>query len=205
MSICLTLTDINWPLTRDVVAIIGTFGALAIGALGLSTWNRQLRGASEYDTAKRAILLTYKVQQEIQNVRSPMMFLNKDEVEAGRRLEEEQRIYDERMRALYEKWTDLQAVRLEAKVIWGDRASDCFDQLQKVIGNLKSAIWMHFWLKGAYAGPGAEVDTTPARRIENNRIVYYESETDEFSIKVTSAVENVEKFFKRKTKIGKET
>ena len=205
MNICLTLTDIDWSVTRDVVAIIGTFGALVIAALGLSTWNRQLRGTSEYDTAKRAILLTYKVQQEIQNVRSPMIFLDKDEVESGRRLEEEQRIYDERMRALYEKWTDLQAVRLEAKVIWGERASECFDEMQKVIGKLRSAIWMHFWLKGAYAAPGAEVDRTPERRVENNRIVYYESEKDEFSVKIDSSVESVEKFFKRKTKIGKET
>ncbi|MBQ0744620.1 MAG: hypothetical protein KBT85_15115, partial [Pseudomonas sp.] len=108
MDLCITISEINWSLTKDVVSIVGTIGALTIGGLGLFTWRRQLRGTSEYEVAKKAILKTYEVQQALQTVRNPMLYLSKEEVEAGRRLEEEQRIYSERMIYLNEKWAELQ-------------------------------------------------------------------------------------------------
>src|SRR5690554_6636426 len=96
LNLCFTIGEINWSLTKDVVSIVGTIGALGIGVLGLYTWRRQLRGTSEYEIAKKAILGTYEVQQALQSVRNPMLYLSREEVEAGRRLEEEQRIYSDR-------------------------------------------------------------------------------------------------------------
>lgn len=101
MNLCITISEADWSLTKDVFSIIGTFGALVIGTFGLFTWRRQLRGTSEYELAKKAVFKAYEVQQTIQTVRNPMLYLSKEEVEAGRRLEEEQRIYDERMSSLY--------------------------------------------------------------------------------------------------------
>lgn len=195
MDLCITINEINWSLTKDVVSIIGTVGALTLGGLGLFTWRRQLRGTSEYEIAKKAILKTYEVQQALQSVRNPMLYLSKEEVEADRRLEEEQRIYSERMTYLNEKWAELQTIRLEAKVIWGEEAQDSFNEIQQRIGDVRGAIWLHFWMKGAYAGPGATVDNSPERIIENDKIVYFTSEQDEFSQQIAESTVNVEKFF----------
>lgn len=84
MDLCITISEINWSLTKDVVSIVGTIGALTIGGFGLFTWCRQLRGTSEYEVAKKAILKTYEVQQELKSVRNPMLYLSQEEVEAGR-------------------------------------------------------------------------------------------------------------------------
>lgn len=195
MDLCISISEINWSLTKDVVSIVGTIGALTIGGLGLFTWRRQLRGTSEYEIAKKAILKTYEVQQALQSVRNPMLYLSKEEVEAGRRLEEEQRIYSERMTYLNEKWAELQTIRLETKVIWGKEAQDSFNEIQQRIGDLRGAIWLHFWMKGAYAGPGATVDNSPERVRENDKIVYFTSEEDEFSQQIAESTANVEKFF----------
>ncbi|MBY7823221.1 hypothetical protein [Vibrio fluvialis] len=195
MNLCITISDIDWSLTKDVFSIIGTVGALIIGTLGLFTWRRQLRGTNEYELAKRAVFKAYEVQQALQAVRNPMLYLSKEEVEAGRRLEEEQRIYNERMTLLYEKWAELQTIRLEAKVIWSDSAHNCFNEIQQRIGDLRGAIWLHFWMKGAYAGPGARVDNNPERVIENDKVVYFISDDDEFSQKILNSVEKVEIFF----------
>jgi len=195
LDLCITISEINWSLTKDVVSIIGTTGALSIGGLGLFTWRRQLRGTSEYEVAKKAILKTYQVQQALQSVRNPMLYLSKEEVEAGRRLEEEQRIYSERMTYLNEKWAELQTIRLETKVIWGREAQDSFNEIQKRIGDLRGAIWLHFWMKGAYAESGATVDNSAERVRENDKIVYFMSEEDEFSQKIAESAANVENFF----------
>lgn len=195
MNLCITIGEVDWSLTKDVFSIIGTVGALMIGTLGLFTWRRQLRGTSEYELAKKAVFKAYEVQQALQAVRNPMLYLSKEEVEAGRRLEEEQRIYNERMTLLYEKWAELQTIRLEAKVIWSDSAHNCFNEIQQRIGDLRGAIWLHFWMKGAYAGPGARVDNNPERVIENDKVVYFISDDDEFSQKILNSVEKVEIFF----------
>ena len=166
------MSEVNWSLTKDIFSIIGTVGALIIGSLGLFTWRRQLRGTSEYELAKKAVLKAYEVQQSLQAVRNPMLYLSKEEIEAGRRIEEEQRIYNDRMTLLYEKWAELQTIRLEAKAIWSDSAHNCFNEIQQRIGDLRGAIWLHFWMKGAYAGPGATVDNNPERVIENDKVVY---------------------------------
>lgn len=188
-------SEVDWSFIKDVFSIIGTIGALVIGTFWLFTWRRQLRGTSEYELAKKAIFKTYEVQQALQAVRNPMLYLSKEEVEAGRRLEEMQRIYDERMSSLYEKWVELQTIRLEARVIWSDEAHNCFNDIQQRIGDLKGAIWLHFWMKGAYAGPGVTVDNNPERIIENNKVVYFLSEDDEFSQKIAKSVGKIENFF----------
>lgn len=200
MSFCLTFTNIDWSLTKDVFSIVGTIGALILGAIGLTAWKRQLKGTSEYELAKKAILLTYEVQQLIQSVRDPLLQLKKEEVEAGRRIEEEHRIYNDRMQALYLKWAELQTIRLESKVIWSDEAHDSFNEIQQRIGDLRGAIWLHFWMKGAYAGPGATIDNSPERVAENDKVVYFVSEDDEFTLKVKSSVKQVESFFKNKVR-----
>ncbi|WP_217522037.1 hypothetical protein [Vibrio metschnikovii] len=195
MNLCITINEIDWSLTKDVFSILGTIGALIIGTFGLFTWRRQLRGTSEYELAKKAVFKAYEVQQALQAVRNPMLYLSQEEVEAGRRLEEEQRIYNERMTLLYEKWAELQTIRLETKAIWSDSAHNCFNEIQQRIGDLRGAIWLHFWMKGAYAGPGATVDNNPERVIENDKVVYFVSDDDEFSQKIFKSVEKVELFF----------
>lgn len=200
MNLCVTISEINWSLTKDVISTIGTLGALIIGGLGLFTWSRQLKGTSEYELAKKAILVTYEVQQALQSVRNPMIYLSKEEVEAGRRLQEEQRIYEERLSDLYKKWAELQTIRLETKVIWSEQAHSVFNGLQERIGDVRGAIWLHFWMKGAYAGPGATVDNSRQRVIENDKIVYFSSENDDFSQKIAESVRSVENFFSPKVR-----
>lgn len=195
MTFCLTFSTIDWSLTKDVVTVIGTIGALILGIVGLTTWRRQLRGTSKYDVAKRAVLLTYQVRDSIQAVRNPMLYLTREEVDPGRRLEGEQRVYIERMQVLQEKWTELKTLSHEAKAIWGEKAQARFTPVEKLIGELRAGIWLHFWLKGAYAGPGATVDNNPERVAANDKIVYWTSDDDEFSKRIEAAIHQVEEFF----------
>lgn len=198
MSICLNLTSVDLSITKDIVTIIGTTGALIIGVVGLTTWRRQLHGTSKFQVAKNILTTTYRIHDAIQAVRSPILHLRKEEVEAGRSLEEKQRIYSERLTHLSEQRAELRALALEARAIWGDKGQDCFTSIQELIGILHAEIWLHFWLKGAYAGPGATVDRSPERVEANDRIVYYINDEDEFTKQVQEAVSGVEEIYKRR-------
>jgi hypothetical protein len=191
---CVTFNTIDWSLTKDVITIIGTLGALIIGVFGLATWRRQLHGTSKYDVAKRIVLLTYQLGNALQAVRNPMFYLRQEEIVAGGSLEGEQRIYEERMRMVQEKGAELRMLFLEARVIWGEKVNARFDPIKELIGELRAGIWMHFWLKGAYSEPGATVDNNPERVAANNKIVYWTSDDDEFSKRIDATVHQVEEF-----------
>lgn len=197
MDLCLTISDLNWQLIKDIVSIIEALGILLIGYVGLSTWKKQLKGTNEYELAKKAIICTYQVQQLIQSVRNPLLVYNKeDNTEKQNKLEEEKSIYEKRMNALDEKWSELMLIRLEAKAIWEENAYSCFEGLKKVKIELSGAIWEHFWMKGAFAMLGATVDSNPKRVEANNKVIYLTSDnSDDFSVEITNAVNNIERFF----------
>lgn len=195
MSLCLSITNADLSITRDIVGIVGTVGALIIGGLGLSTWRRQLHGTSKFEVAKRILTTTYRIQDAIDWTRNPMIQLKKEEVEAGRQLEEEQRIYAERLGKVNEHRAELRTLALEARAIWGESAQECFSHLHELVGKLHGEIWLHFWLKGAYAGPGAHVDRSPERIHQNDAIVFKTDDSDDFSQQLIEAVRHIESVY----------
>lgn len=198
MSICLAISGVDWSLTKDIVSMIGTIGVLTIGVVGLSTWRKQLLGTSKYQVAKDILTATYRLQDAMQAVRSPMVYLKREEVEAGNQLKEEQRVYSERLRYLDEQKSILRTLALEARAIWGEQGEQCLEKLNALVGTLHAEIWLHFWLKGAYAGFGATVDRNPKRVQANDAVVYWTSGDDNFSKQIASAVQDVEAMFQSK-------
>jgi len=195
-----SLWNIDWAKVTNIFSIFSTLAIIIISIFGLNTWRKQLKGTSEYELSKKAILLTYEVQQLIQDVRNPMLHLPREEVESGNRLEAEQKIYSDRFELLDNKWAQLRTVILESKVIWTNAATESFEDLKRVIGKLRGAIWLHFWMKGAYAGPGTTVDDSPERKQQNDKVVYFISDSDDFSTEINKAVQQVENFFKQKVR-----
>ena len=200
MDLFHSLWNIDWAKVTNIFSIFSTLAIIIISIFGLNTWRKQLKGTSEYESSKKAILLTYEVQQLIQDVRNPMLHLPREEVESGNRLEAEQKIYSDRFELLDNKWAQLRTVILESKVIWTNAATESFEDLKRVIGKLRGAIWLHFWMKGAYAGPGTTVDDSPERKQQNDKVVYFISDSDDFSTEINKAVQQVENFFKQKVR-----
>jgi len=189
----ISFSGIAWSQIKDAISSIGVLGTLTLGTIGLTTWWRQLRGTSKYDIARRLLLHTYKVQDAIAALRSPMTFLTKKDVEELGELKAEMRIYDERMQRLFERWAELRTVSHEARVFWREEVDACFKPIGTIVGALRGHVWEFFWLKKAFAG-AAMVDDNPARVAANNAIVYQTSEDDEFSKKIIAAVQQVESF-----------
>lgn len=82
---------------KDFAAVVGPLGLVVIGALGLGAWHKQLAGTTKYQLAKCILTTSYRVQDAIQAVRNPMLYLSNDAVNEDQRLQEEQRVYGERL------------------------------------------------------------------------------------------------------------
>jgi len=198
VDICLIISDLNWEVTKDVFSIIGTIGFLVIGALGINEWKKQHKSTTDHELAKNLISETYRWRQAIQKVRNPVLHLRKEEVEEGRQTQEKQRIYEERLEVLFKKWVDIETLKFEADVIWGEGETVSIETIKNLTVKIKSELWMHFWLQGAYAPPGAHVDRSIDRIRANDEIVYFMSEDDAFSLQINEAVVAIESALRKR-------
>ncbi|MGH1407870.1 MAG: hypothetical protein ACRBBJ_15065 [Rhodomicrobiaceae bacterium] len=185
------------PIIKDLAIIAGSMSAIYIGFSGLYTWKRQTIGTTKFEVARQIIKTSYEIEHRIDLLRAPLIILDADEVKESGEISTLQKHYDERYNKIVEKWVELETLNFEAQAIWGDVAKFSIEKLDKAIRNLKGDLWLFFWLKGAYAGPGATVDDSPERVEEVNKVIYKTSEKDEFSLEVKAAIKQVEDFYRQ--------
>jgi type IV secretory pathway VirB2 component (pilin) len=58
-------------LIKDIVTGLAAATAAVIGVLGLRTWKAQLKGKTEYETARSLLRCVYRVRDAMRVVRNP--------------------------------------------------------------------------------------------------------------------------------------
>lgn len=186
-----------WEIFVDCINVVAAVGFLHIGYNGLRTWREQLHGTSRYNLSLQLLQKTYELEDAVKQVRNPVLHLKAEEVANGRHMQEEMRIYDERLHLAIQAWLSLKTQMMQAWALWSqEEISALFEPFEAQIRTLRSAIWYHFWLKGAYAGPGAEVDRSPDKVRANDQIVYDQGDADDFNLQLSTSVRAVENFFR---------
>ncbi|MBT3256304.1 MAG: hypothetical protein HN366_07600 [Deltaproteobacteria bacterium] len=59
---------------KEIVIIGAAITASIVAVKGLSTWQRQLKGQSEYDLSRRILVSLFKYRDAINGVRNPAMW-----------------------------------------------------------------------------------------------------------------------------------
>jgi hypothetical protein len=135
--------------SSDQIVALAAGAAAVFTYLGLRTWRRQLKGASEYALAKDLLKAVYRVREGFMHVRNPMMFSYeypehardswghaKPELKA----EALEYAYQNRWKYLHEAWTNLEEKNLEAQVEWGPEYQMAIRPLRRCRVELQLAI-----------------------------------------------------------------
>ena len=145
MSICLAITDVDWALTKDVFAIIGTLVSAAgvglafyVGLKGLATWSRQLKGTSDHELSRKALIELYRYREAVERARSPVMFgyesdLTPEEAN-GLNFSEQRHLgrrkgYHGRFDRISKTREPIHITLLDAEAIWGKELGELFKPL----------------------------------------------------------------------------
>lgn len=127
----------------------------AAATLGLRTWQEQLRGAAEYEHARRLLRAALKVRDEIDRVRGRFIFAG--EIEAAvqrsgaqlpdshgaRSRREYEIVVDSRWKRLVAATSELEAELLEAEVLFGRELQSEGRALRELVIKLGNAIEEH--------------------------------------------------------------
>lgn len=191
MSICITITDVDWERTKDVFSIFGTLVsaigvALAawVGFSGLATWRRQNKGTSDHDLSRRLLMDLYRLRDGVGHVRNPVMLGTEGgENEQDHDLDFAQKNHRAKVRAYEKRFSTVDEVRarlstslLESEAVWGDEVKllfiPIFELLQELLLNVRTHL--------ISANPDEDDDRRESYLtiLSNRRDVLYESSED---------------------------
>lgn len=117
-------------LITDVITSGAALTAAVVAVRGLSTWQHQLKGQSEYDLARRILVSVFKYRDALIGVRHPAMWANEmpypSKEKADTMTQDQIRFYgiaeayQARWDKVQEQRTSLYTDLLESEAIWGN-------------------------------------------------------------------------------------
>ena len=196
-------------LLKDLVLSGAAITGAVVAVKGLGTWQRQLKGQSEYELSRRILVSVFKYRDAINGVRHPVMWAyeipSPPEEEAKTMSREQIRFYGT-SKAYQARWDKVQAERttlyadlLEAEAIWGAELKELFKRVFDLEHELFARIRHYVEL----INPDTDEASKEAiRNIDKKaRDIMYDNlseEPDEYKQDIISAIEQIEKYLKPK-------
>ena len=204
----MTCTEIV-SLLKDLVLSGAAITGAVVAVKGLGTWQRQLRGQSEYELSRRILVTLFKYRDAINGVRHPAMWAydmpSPPEEEAEKMSREQLRFYGT-SKAYQARWDKVHTERaslyadlLEAEAIWGIELKN----LLKKVFDLEHELFTRIRHYIELINPETEDASKEAiRKIDKKaRDIMYDDlseEPDEYKQDIISAIEAIEKYLKPK-------
>lgn len=190
--------------SAEVIAIIkdlvisGAAIATAYAAVtGLNKWSSELKGTANFDVARDLLRAVYKVRNEVEFCRSPMIMAHEFpdwyKGSIGKHSEEEEgkawgQAYRVRFVPVADAVSELDLKTLEAEVLWGQDIKDKSLELRQLVRNLQVA--MEAVVRDKYSGGEDFKDRDFGKSMRS--IVSSGTKEDEFGKKVLNAVADLE-------------
>ena len=196
-------------LLKDIVLSGAAITGAIVAVKGLDTWQRQLKGQSEYELSRRILINVFKYRDAINGVRYPVMLAyempSPPEDEAKKMSQEQIRFYGT-SKAYQVRWDKVQSVKtslyadlLEAEAIWGNEFKDLFKKVFVLEHELFTCIRHHIEL----INPDTDKASKDAIReidIEKRDVKYdiLGEEPDEYKKELFFSIEDIENYLKPK-------
>ncbi|PKG80221.1 hypothetical protein CXF80_19025 [Shewanella sp. Actino-trap-3] len=173
----------DWlPMVKDIVVACSAFGAACIAYKGLGTWQKELKGKSEYQLAKDVLRCVYEVREGFKHVRNPVIFTYEypeDMITNSGHLKKEFKhkgtahVYQERFKKLDLAFIKLEEKNLEALVEWGSEHQNKISELRERRAELLVSIQD---MLRRYEDPEQDDWKTKEERIKEKYVINYMGE-----------------------------
>jgi hypothetical protein len=191
--------------TKDIVIAISAATAAVIAFKGLGTWQKELKGKSEYQLAKDVLRSVYKVREAFKIIRNPMIMSYEYPEEMRSHtghLNEENRhegtlhVYEERWKPMTDAFKELEDKNLEALVEWGSKYQDTIVPLRKCRAELLMATQD---MLARYKNPHNDTWKNREEKAQEKSVLYHmgeNSEFDKFTPDINAAIELFEQWLR---------
>jgi hypothetical protein len=189
--------DILNKYSEAIIALSAILGVL-FGSSWLDTSKKKMKGKLDYDIARKYLKGVLKLRDAIKIVRNPFIPVGEmqsalekngfkgDEYENKEKVNRS--VYSLRWNKVQEAWTNLEEILTEAEISWGDEAVKIQNDLDKLVRELRSVIWLFV----NYS------DSFHKQYDKNSKLLYGSYDTEDvFSVKVDAEINKIRDFLKR--------
>ncbi|MCW9058473.1 MAG: hypothetical protein OQL11_06355 [Gammaproteobacteria bacterium] len=202
---CAEIIALSKDLIISAAAVVGAIVAVK----GLSTWQRQLKGKSEYDLSRRLLVSLFKYRDTIDGVRHPIMWAyemplpSKEEADKMSkdliRFYGTSKAYQERWDKVQKERTSIYADLLESEALWGNDLKNLF----KVLFDLQHELLINVRHYLELIDPDvSQAKKEAVERIQQKkRDIMYDDlsdEEDEYKKEFKKGIDDIEKYLKPK-------
>lgn len=199
----ITTLDTWLNLFKDGFTAISVPITAIIAVRGLNTWQRQMKGAIEFELMRNVLRSTYKVRDTLKIMRSPFIWEGEgDEVideNPNTHLTQMDKAQRLRWIKVNEAFAELNIVMNEAEVVWGAGARQKLSVLNKLYIDLGSALTSYKQLKQSQFHDEQEQKAI----VELSKIIYqrdFNENTDAFDSELSQAINQIEIYVRSKVK-----
>jgi len=204
----LTCTEVT-TLLKDIILSSAAITGAIVAVKGLGTWQRQLKGKSEYELSRRILVTLFKYRDAINGVRNPRVWADEMPIpsqDKAKTMSDEEIHFYGKSKAYEARWdnvrrekTALYADLLEAEAIWGDGLRDLFKNVFDLEHELLTRIRHYIEL----INPDTKEESKKAIREfdAKKRDIIFDSlgeDPDDFKSDLISAINDVKKYLKPK-------
>lgn len=175
------LAAVPWSELSDVVVALAAAFAALVAWRGLRTWREEVRGRTDYDLARRTLVLVYRVREGVRLVRNPFMHgYESAERERGEHESPDQAnrlneafAYERRWKSVSEAMVELEAALLEAETHWENLLTSAANALRVQVNILYVSLGRFLRVRG-----GEERDIPNESFLKLEKVIYPEFSPD---------------------------
>ena len=195
--------------TKDFVLMLAGCIGVFVAWQGLHTWQRQLKGASDYDLARRILIALFKFRDAINGVRFPAMWSNEmpaPSENAAKNMSEREIRHFGTVSAYQARWEKVRAERsnlyaelLESEAVWGPELTTLFKPVFSLEHELSTAVRNYLEVMDPNTRPET-VDAIETIRRRKRDILYDDlsEEGDDYRKDFKTAVKAISDYVKPK-------
>ena len=195
---------LGWlSIIKDWLTLAVAFVGVCVACKGLKTWQRQLKGSSQFDVAKRLMLKVYQIRQDIEFCRAPFrtiqIFTHDGD---GKPIpKSEQQYYSSnkemwsRFNVIVKTLNEIEFLLFESEIIIDKKIRSIFMPIEEVYRELRLSIEEYIEDCNPRYDNQRESEESRNRYRELRRIIY-SRKNDEIEAKVNSAINELEIFIK---------
>lgn len=197
---------------KDLILVVCAVCGSIVAWRGLSTWQRQLKGQTEYALTRNILGRMFKYRDAIAMVRHPAVFLHEVALteEEAKDLTPERRQYQGKVKSYENRWKAVRTIRselypdlIEAEALWGEKYKDAFQPLFKLEWELETAI--NRLLRASDPDVDPEVRESVQKIMADRRDILYEvmgDDPDEFKNDLKAQMKIIEGLLRKKLANG---
>jgi hypothetical protein len=194
---------------KDFILACAAITGATVAKIGLDTWQRQLKGQSEYELSRRILVSLFKYRDAIAGLRHPAMWayeMPSPSEEIAKLMNADQIQFYATSKAYQVRWdkvqterTNLYADMLEAEAIWGSELNSLF----KVVFDLQHELFTKIRHHLELINPDVKEAKKEAiiKIDDKSRDIMYEDfgdDPDKYKKDLLDAIESIELYLKPK-------